>query len=160
MTHQNVSTRQPAVQAPANRSTLGLFLAGLVVTVAGLTFAIVDQNVLGGLDRHLHEIYDPIGKSGQPLPLYIYLFSVGILGVLSWLLCLRLVARRSRRARAWSISVLALSLVVVAPLFLTEYGHLVFPLQLSAFPVVAWVLGLVGVLTLRKSRGHDGRSGS
>lgn len=139
--------------APQGRgATTSVFTAGLVATLAGLALTAVDQFALGLLDQHQHQLYDPVGKSGQAGPLYGYLYSLGILGALGWTLCLRKVRRGAPSARRWSWTTLILAAFAVAPLLLTEYGQLVIPLQLGALPMLAWLLGLVGTVLLRRPK--------
>lgn len=125
-------------------------VVGLVITVVGLGVAVLDQAVLHGLDQHLHAMYDPIGKSGQPGPLYIYLYSVAALGVVCWLVTLRLIRAGARRARVWAIVILVLSALAITPLFLQEYGQNVFPLRLTLWYAAGWALGLLTTLTIRR----------
>lgn len=142
---------RPTTAPPSRVGTAGL-IAGLVLAVAGLGYAILDQAVLHGLDRHLHALYDPVGRQAQPAPLYGYLYAVGGLGVLCWLVTLRLARAGVRWVRRWNIGVLIVAALVISPLFLQEYGRTVFPLQLTAGYAVAWLLGLVVTVALRPSR--------
>lgn len=142
--------------SPSARTTVGTYLAAIGAAAVGLVIALVDQTALHGLDRHLHAVYDPVGKYGEPTPLYIYLYSVGAFGVLSGLFCLRLLRRGSAWSRKVGITVLVLAVLVVAPLFLREYGQAVFPIQLSVFPAAACLFALIGVVAHPRRRGqHD-----
>lgn len=155
MTHQTLA---PPAAAPsrAGRTALAYWI-GALATAAGLGYALADQLALGGLDRHLHELYDPVGKYGEPGPLYGYLYVVGALGLLSWRANLRLVRRNAPAAKRWGWITFALAaLPVLAPLFLQEYGHAVIPLPLAAGYLLAWACGLVGLLLAPRS----GRSGT
>ena len=153
------STASPA---DAPRTTTGLYVAGLVVTVLGAGYVAVDQIALGGLSQHLEALYAPYGKVAQPGPLYGYLYALAALGLLSWLTCLRhcrrLAATRDAadlsRIRVWSIVVAALAaFLVLPPLMITEYGRLVIPFGLGAAYGLAWLLGVAGIVTLpRRNR--------
>lgn len=145
--------------AQGRGATAPVFTAGLVATVAGLALTAVDQFVLGLLDQHQHQLYDPVGKSGQAGPLYGYLYALGILGALTWALCLRKVRRGAPSARRWSWTTLILAAFALAPLLLTEYGQLVIPFQLGALPILAWLLGLVGTVLLRRPSGSRSAAG-
>jgi uncharacterized membrane protein YhaH (DUF805 family) len=129
-----------------NRTTIA-YAAGALATAAGLAYAAVDHLALGGLERHLHALYDPVGKYGESTPLYGYLYLVGILGLLCWWANLRLSVRRAPAAQRWGwITLAAATLPVTAPLVMQEYGQPVIPLSLAVGYLVAWVFGLVGLL--------------
>ena len=51
------------------------------------------------LDRHLHRLYDPVGKYGEAAPLYGYLYVVGVIGLLCWWANLRRAVRGARGTR-------------------------------------------------------------
>lgn len=153
------STR--AQQDPTSaRTTVGTYLAAIGAAVVGLVMALVDQTVLHGLERHLHAVYDPVGRYGEPTPLYIYLYSVGALAVLTGLFCLWLLRRGSAWSRKVGITVLVLAVMVVAPLFLREYGQGVFPVQLSVFPTAACLFGLIGLVAHPRRSVSKGQAGN
>ncbi|HEY9291120.1 MAG TPA: hypothetical protein VIP98_07575 [Microlunatus sp.] len=138
----------PKSAAASSRAPVGLFVAGLVATIAALGYVALDQTVLGGLNAHLHAVYDPYGRYGQPGPLYGYLYALDGLGVASWLICLHRVRYGARSARIWSVSVLVLAGLAISPLMLQEYGRLVFGIQFGAMFSVIWLIGLAGTLLL------------
>lgn len=149
-----MSTRTlvPAGAAPSTRAhrTLAAYGLGALATAAGLGYALADQLALGGLDRHLHALYDPVGKYGEAAPLYGYLYVVGAVGLFCWAANLRLVRRGAASARRWGwITLAAAALPVLAPLVLQEYGQPVIPLPLTAGYLLAGVCGLVGLLAGR-----------
>ena len=72
-----------------------------------------------------------------------------MLGVLTWLACLRLVRRGSPKARGRSTWALVLaSFVVLTPVAVQEYGQPVLPWSLMIAPLAAWIAGLAGTATL------------
>lgn len=147
-----LETRSVSVSSKKNGTTLLAYGLGALATAAGLGYALVDQIALGGLDEHLHAIYDPVGKYGEPGPLYGYLYFVGVLGLFCWWANARAVAKCARSARPWGwVTFGTAALAVLPPLVMREYGETVIPMGLSAGYVLAWVLGLVGVLALRRS---------
>ncbi|CAM3934307.1 hypothetical protein ACXYTP_21775 [Tsukamurella ocularis] len=145
-------TRPTTAPPTGTRGTLLAYGLGALATAAGLGYALADQLTLGGLERHLHALYDPVGKYGEPGPLYGYLYIVGLLGLLCWWGSVRLVRRNAptARRRGW-IALGASAFPVVAPLVLQEYGQPVIPLSLAAGYLVAWVCGLAGILLLRRT---------
>ena len=148
-----VATRDLGTEdAPSARATVGTYLAAIGAAAVGGVIALVDQTVLHGLDRHLHALYEPVGKYGEPGPLYIYLYSVAVLGVLTGLGCLRLIQRGSAWSRKVGITMLVLAILVVAPLFLREYGQAVFPIQLSVFPLAACLFAAIGLVAHPRRR--------
>ncbi|NMD57913.1 MULTISPECIES: hypothetical protein [Tsukamurella] len=151
-----MSTRTitPPTTAPSDgaRRTLLAYGLGALATAAGLGYALADQFALGGLDRHLHALYDPVGKYGEPGPLYAYLYAVGLLGLLCWWGAARLVRSGATSARRWGwIAFGAAALPVLAPLVMQEYGRPVVPLALAAGYLVAWACGLAGIVLLRRT---------
>ncbi|WP_019201504.1 hypothetical protein [Tsukamurella sp. 1534] len=148
MTNGIAARRAPAPSGTA-RGTTGAYVLGTLATAAATAYAAADQLVLHGLEAHLHALYDPVGKYGEPAPLYGYLYVVGALGLLCWWANLRLVRRGAPSARLWGWVSLALAaLPVFAPLAMREYGGAVIPLGLSAGFLVAWLCGFAGVLAL------------
>ncbi|TWS22289.1 hypothetical protein FK268_19995 [Tsukamurella sputi] len=144
----------PPETAPSTgeRRTLLAYALGALATAAGLGYALADQLALGGLDRHLRALYEPVGKYGEAGPLYAYLYAVGLLGLLCWWGAARLVRHGAPSARRWGwIAFGAAALPVLAPLVMQEYGRPVVPLGLAAGYVVAWACGLAGILLLRRA---------
>lgn len=138
--------------APSNgtRRTLVAYGLGALATAAGLGYALADQLALGGLDRHLHALYDPVGRYGEAGPLYGYVYAVGVLGLLCWWANLRVVRRGVGAARRWGwVTLAAATPPVLALLVLQEYGRPVIPLSLAAGYLVAWLCGLAGLLVGR-----------
>ncbi|SDS21399.1 hypothetical protein [Microlunatus soli] len=152
--NQLLESARPERSTAASVSALtsGALIAGLVITVAGLGYAVLDQVALHGLVDHLHALYDPVGAYAQPTPLYIYLYSLAGLGVAGWLVTLGLTRSGARSARVVSIVITVLAALAIAPLFLTEYGGPVFPFRLTAWYVVGWLLGLLATITYRPRR--------
>lgn len=146
------ATAAPTAHASPS-PTLIAYGLGTAATAAGLAYTVLDQALIGGLDAHLHEVYDAVGKHGQPGPLYAYLYAMGVLGLLSWWFNIRAVRRRSPHARRWGVITFGLAaLPVLAPVAITEYGSMVIPFGLAAGPLVAWLLGLIGLLALSRRR--------
>lgn len=149
MTHQTLDRPETAPSNRARRTVVAYGL-GALATLAGLGLVLADQLVLGGLDRHLHALYDPVGKYGEAAPLYGYLYGVGVLGLLCWWANLRLIRRHAATARRWGwITLAAAALPVLVPLMLREYGQPVIPLSLAAGYAAAWLCGLVGLVAGR-----------
>ncbi|KXP08327.1 hypothetical protein AXK57_17905 [Tsukamurella pulmonis] len=141
---------RPAPSTGTERTVLAYGL-GAAATAAGLGYALADGFALGGLERHLHALYDPVGKYGESAPLYGYLVVVGVVGLLCWWANLRWVRRRAATARRRGAITLGVAAIpVLAPVFLQEYGQPVIPLSLAAGYLVAWSCGLLGVLLLRR----------
>lgn len=138
-----------APQRTTTGPTVVAYAIGLLVTVAGLGYTLYDQLVTHGLDDHLHALYDPVGRYGEPGPLYVFVHASAVVGVLTWVGCLRLVRRGSPRARRWSTWALGLSAIVVfTPVAIQEYGQPVLPWALMIAPILAWVAGLAGTAAL------------
>ena len=81
--------------------------------------------------------------------LYAFLYVSGVLGVLTWLACLRLVRRTSPKARSrstWAMVVAAF--VILAPVAIEEYGSPVLPWSLMIAPLVALTAGVTGTAAL------------
>ncbi|MFD4367424.1 hypothetical protein [Rhodococcus sp. NPDC058521] len=147
-----LETRSVSVSSKKNGTTLLAYGLGALATAVGLGYALVDQIALGGLDEHLHAMYDPVGKSGEPGPLYGYLYFVGILALVCWWANSKVVAKGAKSARLWGwVTFGTAALAVLPPLVMREYGETVIPMGLSVGYVLAWVCGLVGVLALRRS---------
>ncbi|MDF0529396.1 hypothetical protein P0W64_09960 [Tsukamurella sp. 8F] len=143
------------IRTPQTRRTgaaVGAYAAGALATLAGLAYTVADQAALHGLDRHLHAMYDPVGKYGQAGPLYAYLYVVGVLGIVCFAWALRRAQAGSGRALSVTLLVLAL-LPVFAPVLITEYGSSVVPLSLLAGLIVGWVCGLIGTVALFRGTG-------
>lgn len=146
-------TRTAPVTTPAGTATLMAYGTGVLATAAGLGYALTDQLVLGGLDRHLRAVYEPVGKYGESGPLYAYLSAVGVLGLLCWWGAVRLARRDGSAGRRWGwIIWCAAALPVLAPVVLREYGQPVIPASLAAGYLIAWGCGLVGLLIGRRGR--------
>lgn len=146
MTQQTLD-RGAATPSTGTRRTVVAYGLGALATAAGFGYALADHLALGGLDRHLHALYDPVGKYGEAAPLYGYLYVVGALGLLCWWANLRLVRRGSRTARRWGwVTLAAAVLPVLVPLVLREYGRPVIPLSLAVGYSAAWLCGLAGLL--------------
>jgi hypothetical protein len=139
--------RPAAAPSTGTGRTLVAYGLGALATAAGLGYALADQLAVGGLERHLRALYEPVGNYGESGPLYGYLYVVGLLGLLCWWGVARLVRRNAPTARRWGwIALGASALPVLAPLVLQEYGQPVIPLSLAAGYLIAWVCGLIGLL--------------
>lgn len=139
--------------ARRTRATVAAYVVGLVATFAAIAHVAIDQLAVHSLDRHLHDLYDPVGKYGEPGPLYAFLYGIGVFGVLGWLWCLRLVRRSAPNARKWCTWLLAgATVVVAAPVTIQEYGSPVVPYSLMAGLIVAWIAGFVGTAALWSGR--------
>ncbi len=150
MAQQTLARADRAPSARAHR-TLAAYGLGALATAAGLGCAVVDQLALGSLDRHLHALYDPVGKYGAPGPLYGYLYLVGAVGLLCWWVNIRAVRRRGAAARLpGRLTFAAAALPVLAPLVLQEYGEPVIAFPLAAGYLIAWACGFAGILLLRR----------
>lgn len=124
-----------------------VYVAGLLALAVGLALVAIDQFVVGSLDTRLHEIYDPVGKYGDPGALYAALYGIGVFGIAAWSAVLNLMRKGRRSAFRWSLTLLAVGApVVLAPVVITEYGTTIVPLGLSAAYVAAWLLGVIGVI--------------
>ncbi|KXO97676.1 hypothetical protein [Tsukamurella pseudospumae] len=144
---QNTDIRAPHAPSARTNGTVVAYGLGALVTAGALVYAVVDQLAVGGLDGHLHRLYDPVGKYGEAAPLYGYLYAVGVIGLLCWWANLRRAVRGARGTRRLGVITLVVALLpVAAPLVLQEYGQPVIPVQLIAGYLVAWLLGLVGVV--------------
>ena len=139
-----------------SRQTVAAYVTGLVATCAGIAYTAIDQFAVQGLDRRLHDLYDPVGKSAEAGALYTFLYAMGALGVLTWSLCLRWVRRGHPKARARSTWTLVLATIVVAtPVAFQEYGQPVIPWSLMIAWLVAWVAGVAGTTALWFGRGTN-----
>lgn len=132
-------------------TTKTAYWVGLALTVASLAYVALDQLVLGNLDEHLHEVYDPYGKYGQAGALYAYLYGLGVVGVISWLWTLRHLRDGGGTKASVILAVLA-ALPVLATVSIQEYGSMVIPLHLGIGYVLAWVSGLIGTVALLRTK--------
>lgn len=141
-----------AITTTTTSRTLLAYGLGTAATVVGVGYTAVDQLVVGSLDAHLHDLYDPVGVSGQPGPLYAYLYIVGILGSVCWFINIRLVRTGAAHARRWGwITAGVAALPVLAPVVITEYGSMILPIALVAGPLIGWVFGVLGLLALNRT---------
>ena len=146
-------TRPVSTPRTTSVGALTAYAAGALATTAGLVYAGADQIAFGGLDDHLHEVYDPYGKYGQPGPLYAFLYAMGVLGLICWSANVRLIRHGSPRAvfAGWTTFALA-ALPVLAPLVMKDYGPFVIPPALSVGYLIAWLCGLIGIVALQRRR--------
>ena len=110
------------------RGAAGAAMASVVLSAVLLVAAVIDQAGGQSLVDHAAAVYAPYGKQADPILLYGLVYTVGVLGILLWL-----VVFRAARAHRRSAPVLAVTTVVVTAalavllLATTEYGAQVFP---------------------------------
>lgn len=143
----------------SRRGAAGAAMASVVLSAVLLVAAVIDQAGGQSLVDHAAAVYAPYGKQADPNLLYGLVYTVGVLGILLWL-----VVFRAARAHRRSAPVLAVTTVVVTAalavllLATTEYGAQVFP---PVWGILALLPPAVGVATsvLLLRRGRAGRAG-
>ncbi|MFD9894069.1 hypothetical protein ACFWY9_32370 [Amycolatopsis sp. NPDC059027] len=137
-----------------DRRVLTAAYVGLALTVVA-TLAVVIGN--DALLRHLHEVEDgwiaPDKVAVTHSVVATYLYALGGLGVVSWLLIAWMVKTGKRGTRVVAVTLLLLGGgIAVMNLLMEEYGRRVLPTLLGVAGVLPCLAGLAVVVLLWRPR--------
>ncbi|GAA4548125.1 hypothetical protein [Amycolatopsis samaneae] len=137
-----------------DRRVLTAVYVGLALTVVATLAVVVGNDTLL---RHLHEVEDgwiaPERVAGNQSVVATYLYVLGGLGVLSWLLVAWMVRTGKRGTRAVAVTLLVLGGgLAVLNLLMEEYGRRILPTLLGVTGVLPSLAGLAVVVLLWRPR--------
>lgn len=149
----------PVAQHPLPRSARRAVLAmytGLALTVLAILALVYDLASVGGLDRHLHEVYEGyVASPPDAAGVAVYLFTLGGLGIVGWLWMVWAVRRQKRWARPVATLLFLLgSVFAVGNLTVTEYDQTILPTSIGLVGLLPCLAGLVAVVLLWRRRQH------
>ena len=140
-------------RAAARAVRLAIALSAVLVVVA-----IIDQTGGHSLADHVTTMYAPYGKHPDPSLLYGLVYTVAAVGVLLWLLVLRVVQSRGRSAPILAVVVTTVTAALALLLFVSsEYGARIFPPLWGILAILPAAAGILAAVLLRSGRTVRGR---
>jgi hypothetical protein len=132
---------------------LAIALSAVLVVVA-----IIDQAGGRSLADHAAAMYARDGKRPDPSLLYGLVYTVAAVGVLLWLLVLRVVQSRGRSAPILAVVVTTVTGALALLLFVSsEYGAQIFPPLWGVLAILPAAAGVLAAVRLRSGRRVRGR---
>jgi hypothetical protein len=132
---------------------LAIALSAVLVAVA-----IIDQTGGRSLAEHASAMYAPYGKRPDPSLLYGLVYTVAAVGVLLWLLVLRVVQSRGRSAPILAVVVTTVTAALALLLLVSsEYGTQIFPPLWGILAILPAAAGILAAVLLRSGRRVRGR---
>jgi hypothetical protein len=127
-------------------------IVGVALSVVALAAPPVDQLTAGDLAAHLQSVYAGTGVAAPAASVIAaYLVGLGVLGVLAWILTIRVVRRRGLLAPLLADAFLVVGAgLAVVDLTVTEYGRPILPTWLGVLGLLPCLPGLVAVVLLHR----------
>ena len=133
-------------------------LLAIVLSAVLVVVAIIDQAGGRSLAEHAAAIYAPYGKRPDPSLLYGLVYTVAAMGVLLWLLVLRVVQSRGRSAPILTVAVTTVTAALALLLLVSrEYGAAIFPPLWGVLAILPVAAGILAAVLLRSGRRGRGR---
>jgi hypothetical protein len=140
-------------RAASRAALLAIVLSAVLVVVA-----IIDQAGGRSLAEHAAAMYAPYGKRPDPSLLYGLVYTVAAIGVLLWLLVLRVVQSRGRSAPILTVAVTTVTAALALLLLVSrEYGAAIFPPLWGVLAILPAAAGILAAVLLRSGRRVRGR---
>ena len=146
---------------PTTRSWRGAaraVLLAIALSAVLVVVAVIDQTGGRSLADHVTAVYAPYGKRPDPSLLYGLVYTVAAVGVLLWLLVLRVVQSRGRSAPILAVVVTTVTAALALLLFVSsEYGARIFPPLWGILAILPAAAGILAAVLLRSGRTVRGR---
>lgn len=150
-----MTTSTARSESTSRRNAITAMRVGLGLTVLAMLYLLLDQIVLHNLSDHLRDLYTghtPEGQDpGDTTFVAGVLYTIGVLGIVSWLLVIRATRNGKSWVRTGGLVLFLLGLVTACATFVVgEYGTAIVPTPLAVAFALPCVAGLAAVVNLFK----------